>query len=148
MTAVGRPMHGVDLGQMSLERPPGLHTNTRQGFSLVLRDLTDCWGGGRRNQSQQIETHDQSPVQRRLLSLHCERRGHEVRKGRGKRTSRIGQLILSALDLVLQAFGFAPSRGNLSLHLFAGHVGHLDGTSPWRGKMSIVKRRTGLRGRN
>lgn len=89
MTSVGRPVHSVDLGEMTLERPTGLHSDARQSVGLILRDLTE---------------------------------------------SGIGQLILSALDPILQAFSFAPGRGDLGLHLLAAHIGcHLDGASPWKG---------------
>lgn len=42
VTTVGGPVHGVNLGQMPLERPARLHTDTRQSLGLVLCDLTDC----------------------------------------------------------------------------------------------------------
>lgn len=52
----------------------------------------------------------------------------------GRRTGGIGQLILSALDLVLQPLSFAPSRSDLGLHLFAAHIGHFIGTLPQIGE--------------
>jgi hypothetical protein len=42
MATVGRPVHGVNLGQMAFECSPGLHANTRQGVGLVLRNFADC----------------------------------------------------------------------------------------------------------
>jgi hypothetical protein len=47
--------------------------------------------------------------------------------GDGNRTGGISQLILSALDLVLQTLSFAPGGGNLGLHLLAAHIGHCVG---------------------
>lgn len=57
----------------------------------------------------------------------------------GSRTGGIGQLILSALDLVLQPLGFAPSRSDLGLHLFAAHIGHFVETVPRRKTILIGK---------
>ena len=34
MLLVGRPVHRVDLGEVALERPPGLHDDPRQGLDL------------------------------------------------------------------------------------------------------------------
>lgn len=48
----------------------------------------------------------------------------------GGHTGGIGQLILSALDLVLQTLSFAPGSSDLSLHLFTAHVGHCVGRVP------------------
>ena len=45
----------------------------------------------------------------------------------GNRTGSVCQFILSALYLVLELFSFAPGRGDFGLHLFAAHIGHLDG---------------------
>ena len=42
VTAVGGPVHSIDLGQMPLERPTRLHPDTRQSLGLALCDLTDC----------------------------------------------------------------------------------------------------------
>ena len=42
MAAVGGPVHGVNLGQVSLERAAWLHPNTRQSLGLVLCNLADC----------------------------------------------------------------------------------------------------------
>lgn len=50
---------------------------------------------------------------------------------KGNRTGGICELILSALDLILETFSFAPGRGDLRLHLFAAHIGcHLDRQNP------------------
>lgn len=45
VTTVGGPVHGVDLGQMALERAARLHGDARQGVRLALRDLTNCLDG-------------------------------------------------------------------------------------------------------
>ena len=119
MTSVGRPVHSVDFGEMALERPTGLHSDARQSVSLVLRDLAD-WTA-----DVSISDSTKAPIVGGCSSLAVETGFH---------TSGIGQLILSALDPIFQAFSFAPGRGNLGLHLFAAHIGcHLDGASPWRG---------------
>lgn len=55
------------------------------------------------------------------------RTGREREIGMGKRTGGVCQFILSALYLVLELFSFAPGRGDFGLHLFAAHIGHLDG---------------------
>lgn len=52
---------------------------------------------------------------------------HLIRSG-GSRTRGVGQLILSALDLVLQTLSLASGGRDLGLHLFAAHVGHCVGT--------------------
>lgn len=52
------------------------------------------------------------------------------KSGDGDRTGGIGQLILSALDLVLQTLSFAPGGSDLGLHLLATHFGHCLGTVP------------------
>lgn len=121
MTSVGRPVHSVDLGEMTLERPTGLHSDARQSVGLILRDLTDCTAiVSISGDSTQV------PECRGLLFPHSMETGFH--------TSGIGQLILSALDPILQAFSFAPGRGDLGLHLLAAHIGcHLDGASPWKG---------------
>lgn len=49
------------------------------------------------------------------------------RGGNGSRTRGVGQFILSALNLVLQALSLAPGGRDLGLHLFAAHVGHCVG---------------------
>lgn len=40
MTAVRRPVHGVDLSKVTLQRAAWLHADSREGFGLVLRDLS------------------------------------------------------------------------------------------------------------
>lgn len=46
MAAIGRPVHGVNLCEVTLQRPARLHANSREGIGLVLRDLADCGEGG------------------------------------------------------------------------------------------------------
>lgn len=40
MTAVRRPVHGVNLSKVTLQRAAWLHADSREGFGLVLRDLS------------------------------------------------------------------------------------------------------------
>ena len=56
VTAVGGPVHSIDLGQMPLERPTRLHPDTRQSLGLALCDLTDCSKERKRNMSQLNKT--------------------------------------------------------------------------------------------
>ena len=42
MTAVGGPVHSVNLGQVALKRATGLHSNSGEGVGLVGCDLADC----------------------------------------------------------------------------------------------------------
>lgn len=42
VAAVGRPVHGVDLRKMALQRPARFHANSGEGVGLVLRDPANC----------------------------------------------------------------------------------------------------------
>lgn len=42
VSAVRRPVHGVDLGQMALEGALRLHRQARQRLDPLLRDIADC----------------------------------------------------------------------------------------------------------
>lgn len=57
---------------------------------------------------------------------------------REDRTGGVCQFILSALDLVLQAFSLAPGSRDLGLHLLAVHIGHLDGWVPLKRSIETV----------
>lgn len=54
VTAVSRPVHGVNLGQMALECPAWLHPDPGQSLGLVLCNLTDCTD--ERNASQYLNS--------------------------------------------------------------------------------------------
>lgn len=126
MATVGRPVHSVNLGQMTLQRPPGLHSDPRQRVGLVLRDLANCFNEEIPRLADWNEDHGPSESQGARIGS---------QKGMEWHTGGIGKLILSALDLVLQTFSLAPGGGDLGLHLFAAHIGcHDDGASPWRGR--------------
>lgn len=43
MATVGGPVHGVDFGKMALEVAARAHPDSREGVSVVLSDLADCW---------------------------------------------------------------------------------------------------------
>ena len=42
VSAVGGPVHGVDLCQMALEGALRLHCEARQGLDTVTGDIADC----------------------------------------------------------------------------------------------------------
>jgi hypothetical protein len=42
MSAVGRPVHGVDLGKMALEGALRLHGEARQSLDAVSGDIANC----------------------------------------------------------------------------------------------------------
>jgi hypothetical protein len=42
MSAVRRPVHGVDFGKMALERPLRLHCEARQGLDTVSGNIANC----------------------------------------------------------------------------------------------------------
>jgi hypothetical protein len=42
MSPVGRPVHGVDFGEMALESPLGPHAQTWQGFCPLARNIANC----------------------------------------------------------------------------------------------------------
>ena len=42
VAAVGRPVHGVDLGKMALQRPARFHANSGESIGLALRNLANC----------------------------------------------------------------------------------------------------------
>ena len=70
MSAVRRPVHGVDLGEMALQGPLRLHGEARQGLDAVSGDIADCAqrvsievrvrvraGGAVRNQARSRQTY-------------------------------------------------------------------------------------------
>ena len=42
MSAIGGPMHSIDLGEMAFERPFGLHRQPRQLLCSLSRDIAHC----------------------------------------------------------------------------------------------------------
>lgn len=42
MSPVCRPVHSVDLGEMTFESALSLHCKTRQGLGTLARNITDC----------------------------------------------------------------------------------------------------------
>lgn len=44
VSAVGGPVHGVDLCKMALEGTLGLHGQARQGLHSLFGDIADCMG--------------------------------------------------------------------------------------------------------
>lgn len=127
MTAIGRPVHSVNLGQVALERATGLHSNSGEGIGLVGCDLADC---------KQVSVYSfKFELHRALCQSECPRvcipkgvdEGVRVWEGdpraKGSRTGSVGQLILPALDLVLQPLSLTSGRSNFGLHLFTRHIG-------------------------
>ena len=117
MSAVGRPVHGVDLGKMALKCTLGLHGKARQGLDAVAGDIADCM--------------------RLLASQHRGGRCSAVRcdaVGRGaapapvpareRRTGCVSELVLLPFYPVLQGLGVAPCDLNFLLDGLLVHVGH------------------------
>ena len=42
MSAVGGPMHGIDLGKVAFQCPLGLHRQPRQLFCPLSRNIAHC----------------------------------------------------------------------------------------------------------
>jgi len=107
MSPVGRPVHGVDLGEMALESPLGPHTQTREGLCPLARNIANC------------------NVKISLLlggtKIGIARHGKFAR-----RTCGVGKFVLLALYSILQGLGIPTGDLDLLLDRFCVCVRHCE----------------------
>lgn len=135
MSAVGRPVHGVDLGKMALKCTLGLHGKARQGLDAVAGDIADCMRllasqhrGGRcsavRCSAVQCGAVRCSGPWRCTCTCTCTCTGTCTAPARERRTGCVSELVLLPFYPVLQGLGVAPCDLNFLLDGLLVHVGH------------------------
>lgn len=108
VSSVCRPMHGVNLGQVTLERPLGLHQLVLRDWLMSLLSDGAYWidHGG-----LVYGTRSKGGVGSLLVSPIAE-----------TRTGGVGELILLSLDPVLESLCFATRLLNARLHCLRRHL--------------------------
>ena len=115
MTTVGGPVHGVNLGQMSLQRATGLHSNTRQCLCLILCDLADCYGITSQSEESRVQSSSTDHADDHSIPTTGVKRKNSEREGEGEPV-REASANSSFLRLILS---FRPSASRRAAVILA-----------------------------